>query len=162
MTDLVGTLMAEYDGLSRLVTELSQNTRSQPVNRAYMMGQGEFFHIGLIWDQADGPDHEACLDLSRALSHAFAQFAKRFEGSAAGFLPFSDYLSAEVDVLAQLEAREKLEAPAGSEKEREEAALRSKAREMRAERRNMAEQAYHDAYVNKWSAVERVSHSFGS
>jgi hypothetical protein len=97
-----------------------------------------------------------CL-INRALPTAFTTLAGNIEDTGIAFLSLRDHVSTEDGVWAELAAKEELGALPGTEEWAEEAALRAKAREMRLERRDLADEAYKLSETKKWSAIREVS-----
>ncbi len=99
----------------------------------------------------------AIMSLSNALPRAFNTLAEHLHSSGSHLIPLRDHFSAEVEVLEELYEKEKLEGMPGTAEEAEESALRARTREMKLERRNVADQAFRESEIQKWVAIKEVS-----
>lgn len=94
------------------------------------------------------------------LPKAFSTFATDLESSASPFLPLADHFSTEANIAVKLERMGELHTlPDTAESTKEDVLIQCE-REMKGERRNLADEAYRASEVQKWTAIKKVRPSF--
>lgn len=102
-------------------------------------------------------DRAQLRELSSTLPKAFSTLATEFESSGSPFVSLIQHFSAEADNVFQLEKVEQLHPLPETEESRQEDDVVRRGREMKGERRNLADEAFRTSEIQKWNALEKVS-----